>query len=501
MRGEGTGLRGQGGWSVVRLAFLLLSLVLCPLASAHPANVPSSRIKVSPDGTFTARVRFDAIAFATGATPRDADDREMNGLLDSPDEALAASLADAAGRFRRGFLALPGGTIDRLEFPTAGAVRRFLSGNPSPRLPAMLTALVWGHLPSGTRSVAFRYPDLFDTVVQTVEVPYREPSSEPVDPGRVSSALPIPTAEETAWAASSFAAAQAARDGREIVATPTAKATRVASAPQRPPKAVATIPSSGTPTLLSPQGEGSLRDVVTTPRASSEAPRKAPARTGRLTTTSNPHPDLTQGGGTTGTAREPTAESATPTPNALGMKVATYLRMGFTHIVPEGLDHILFVLGLFLLGSNTKALVKQITAFTVAHSITLALTALGIIRLPGRIIEPVIAVSIAFVAIENLFTREVRPWRTAVVFLFGLVHGMGFAEVFADAGLSGAGLLTALLSFNVGVELGQLSVVAMAFGAVGWFRKDPRYRMAVVVPASVLIATIALFWSVQRIVG
>ena len=179
--------------------------------------------------------------------------------------------------------------------------------------------------------------------------------------------------------------------------------------------------------------------------------------------------------------------------------MATYLRMGFTHIVPQGIDHILFVLGLFLLGSNTKALVKQITAFTVAHSITLALTALGIIRLPGRIIEPVIAISIAFVAIENLFTREVRPWRTAVVFAFGLVHGMGFAEVFADAGLSGRGLLAALLSFNVGVELGQLSVVAMAFGVVGWFRHDPRYRSVVVVPVSLIIAGVALVWTAQRI--
>jgi len=175
--------------------------------------------------------------------------------------------------------------------------------------------------------------------------------------------------------------------------------------------------------------------------------------------------------------------------------------MGFTHILPEGLDHILFVLGLFLLGSNTKSLIKQITAFTVAHSITLALATLDIVRLPGRIIEPLIAISIAFVAIENFFFKEVKPWRIAVAFLFGLVHGMGFAEVFHDAGLSGGGLVTALLSFNIGVELGQLSVVALAFLAVGWFRKDERYRPYIVLPASFLIAAVALFWTVQRVLG
>ena len=232
----------------------------------------------------------------------------------------------------------------------------------------------------------------------------------------------------------------------------------------------------------------------TTPTASPQKAIEKPVDS--EVTAEDPLPTLPQGGG------DPSIESEqVPTPNPLGAKVATYGRMGFTHILPQGLDHILFVLGLFLLGSNTMALVKQITAFTVAHSITLALTALGVIHLPGRIIEPIIALSIAFVAIENLFARDVRPWRTAVVFVFGLVHGMGFAEVFADAGLRGTGLLTALVSFNVGVELGQLAVVGLAFAVVGWFRKDPRYRQIVVMPASLLIALVAIFWTVQRTFG
>ncbi len=466
-------LNGEPWGRGSRLLLVLLSLFLVPLASAHPANVPSAQIKVAPDGTFSARIRFDAIAFATRATPRDADDRAMNALLDGPDDALAASLADAAGRFRLEFAALEGGAIDRLAFPTVGAVRRFLGGNPSPRLPVMLTALVRGHLPPGARTVAFRYPEAFDTIIQTVEFPYREPESEPVAPGQTSSTLGIPTPEEVARTAAAFATPRGEGGGR-----------RAEDGKDQPTRTTPTIEKAR-----------SVADVLP-----SNPVKTAPSTSPRSKTTStiprlSPPPTLVA------PRLPPPAFRPPHSINPLGAQVVTYLRMGFTHIVPQGLDHILFVLGLFLLGSNTKALVKQITAFTVAHSITLALTALGVIRLPGRIIEPVIAISIAFVAIENLFTREVRPWRTAVVFAFGMVHGMGFAEVFADAGLSGAGLLTALLSFNVGVELGQLSVVGMAFGVVGWFRRDARYRPVVVVPASLLIAAVALFWSVQRIAG
>ena len=472
---------GRGFARSLGLLLFLLSLCLPTSAVAHPANVPSARIKVAPDGTFTARVRFDVVAFATGATPRDADDRAMNALVDGLDEALAASLADAAGRFRRGFVTEPGSTIDRLEFPSVLVVRRFLASDPSPRLPAMLTALVWGHLPKGARTVAFRYPNLFDTVVQTVEFPYVEPISEPVDPGRVSSTLRIPTPEEIARTAATFAIPQKAGGGRRAES---------GTAPRRPVPPSQSLSVKVEKTIATPASATPKVVVPSVPKPSpaflAPEPKSRPLAPSLLREPPRP---------------PPSAVAPPPSINLLGAQVAIYLRMGFTHIVPQGLDHILFVLGLFLLGSNAKALLKQITAFTVAHSITLALTALGIIRLPGRIIEPVIAISIAFVAIENLFTREVRPWRTAVVFAFGLVHGMGFAEVFADAGLRGAGLLTALLSFNVGVELGQLSVVAMAFGVVGWFRKDPRYRSAVVIPASLAIATVALFWSVQRIAG
>ena len=534
----------------MKALLLLLSLVLCPSAFAHPANVPSAQWKVGADGTFTGRIRFDVVAFATGDTPRDADDRLMNALLDGSDASLSASLADAAGRFRRGFAALPGGEITSLAFPTAAAVRRFLAGNPVPRLPVMLTALVRGRLAPGVRTVAFRYPRKFDTIIQTVEFPYTEPQSEPVDPGRTSSTLAIPTPEAIARTAKVFAAPResSGAEGGGRVSSPLGEG-RVGVLPKVSTDIPPGLPSASVPPRAkgvktgpttaqgsSPLEEG--REGVVPPSEKPSTTRtkstvKLPKATGKPVTSSEsatPKDPLTtlhlgndskgplendpivaplggpsQRGGTVTDEVSPSdlppPTSDAPTPNPLGAKVATYGRMGFTHILPQGLDHILFVLGLFLLGSNTKALVKQVTAFTVAHSITLALTALGVIHLPGRIIEPVIALSIAFVAVENLFARDVRPWRTAVVFVFGLVHGMGFAEVFADAGLRGAGLLTALLSFNVGVELGQLTVVGLAFAAVGWFRKDPRYRQIVVMPASLTIALVAIFWTVQRTFG
>ncbi|SHI31349.1 HupE / UreJ protein [Wenxinia saemankumensis] len=142
---------------------------------------------------------------------------------------------------------------------------------------------------------------------------------------------------------------------------------------------------------------------------------------------------------------------------------AAYIPVGFDHIVPLGLDHILFVLALFFLSTHLRPLLWQVTAFTAAHTITLALTALGVISLPGSVVEPIIAASIVFVAVENIFTRGLSPWRPAVVFVFGLLHGMGFASVLAEFGLPEGAFVPALLGFNVGVEVGQLFVILIAF--------------------------------------
>src|SRR5688572_10620566 len=176
-----------------------------------------------------------------------------------------------------------------------------------------------------------------------------------------------------------------------------------------------------------------------------------------------------------------------------------YLWLGYTHILPKGLDHILFVLGIFLLSPRWKTMLLQVTAFTIAHSITLGLSIYGIVSLPSRIVEPLIALSIAYVAIENLFTRELRPWRLGLVFVFGLLHGLGFAGVLRELGLPRDEFLTALLTFNLGVEGGQLTVIAAALVAVAPFVKRSWYRQRVVIPASLAIAAIAIYWTIVRL--
>jgi hydrogenase/urease accessory protein HupE len=177
-----------------------------------------------------------------------------------------------------------------------------------------------------------------------------------------------------------------------------------------------------------------------------------------------------------------------------------YVGLGFLHILPKGVDHILFVLGLFLLSRKLRPLLWQVTAFTLAHSITLALSVYGVISLPSSIVEPLIALSIAFVGIENIITRELKPWRVVVVFLFGLLHGMGFAGVLTELGLPESEFVSALISFNVGVELGQLAVITLAFAAVFWLRnREQLYRRVVVIPGSLAIALMGLYWTWDRL--
>ena len=138
-----------------------------------------------------------------------------------------------------------------------------------------------------------------------------------------------------------------------------------------------------------------------------------------------------------------------PTDEVIGY----YLKLGFQHIIPNGFDHILFVAGLCLLSTKVKTILWQATAFTVAHSITLALSMKNIIVAPPDVVEPIIALSIMFVAIENLLLKEFKPWRIAIVFLFGLIHGMGFASSLNEIGLPPGKFYTSILSFNIGVEL------------------------------------------------
>lgn len=180
---------------------------------------------------------------------------------------------------------------------------------------------------------------------------------------------------------------------------------------------------------------------------------------------------------------------------------ARYITVGFDHIVPKGLDHILFVLGLFLLAARLRPVLWQVTAFTAAHTVTLALGALGYVAIDPAVVEPLIAISISYVAVENIFARDLTRFRPILVFAFGLLHGLGFASVLGDFGLPEGQFIPALIGFNLGVEFGQLAVIAAAFLAVGWLRNRDWYRKAITIPASTMIAIVGLYWSVERVIG
>jgi len=177
-----------------------------------------------------------------------------------------------------------------------------------------------------------------------------------------------------------------------------------------------------------------------------------------------------------------------------------YLVVGFTHILPKGLDHILFVLGLFFLSTQLRPLLWQVTAFTLAHSITLALGLYGVVSISPAIVEPLIALSIVYVAVENILIGRLTPWRPALVFAFGLLHGLGFAGILTEIGLPPEQYVLGLVSFNIGVELGQLTVIAGAFALVGWFAKAAWYRQRIAMPASIIIGAFGLWWFIERTV-
>ena len=186
-------------------------------------------------------------------------------------------------------------------------------------------------------------------------------------------------------------------------------------------------------------------------------------------------------------------------PTFLGV-LAVYTGAGFDHIIPDGLDHMLFVLGLYLFSVRLRPLLWQVTMFTIAHSITLAMAMTGLISLPARLVEPLIALSIAYVGMENVWHRRLHRSRLALVCAFGLLHGLGFASMLAQFGMPEKAFATALISFNIGVEFGQLAVIGLAWLALGlWFGKRPYYRRLIVIPGSLAITMVGLYWAWQRL--
>ena len=180
--------------------------------------------------------------------------------------------------------------------------------------------------------------------------------------------------------------------------------------------------------------------------------------------------------------------------------VLNYISIGFDHILPRGTDHILFIIGIFLLSVQLRPLLWQVTMFTIAHTITLGLAMTGYLDIPERIVQPLIALSIAWIGVENVFFPHLSRHRLAIVFGFGLLHGIGFADALADFGMPDGAFITALISFNIGVELGQIAIIGLCLLAFGlWFRNRDWYRTLFVIPASLFIAAVGLFWTFDRL--
>ncbi len=201
-----------------------------------------------------------------------------------------------------------------------------------------------------------------------------------------------------------------------------------------------------------------------------------------------------------GLRQAPPGAGTEVTEEAAWRTLGRYLVFGFKHILPGGLDHLLFVLGLYLGTRRLRRLLLLVTTFTLAHSTTLILSSFGVVRLPAGVVEPLIALSIAWVGIENLLPHRQRAGRVILVFAFGLLHGLGFAAALKELGLPPAHFLGALLSFNLGVEFGQLAVIGIALLLTLRWRQHPRYRPWLVLPGSLAIALLALVWTVQRLV-
>lgn len=177
-----------------------------------------------------------------------------------------------------------------------------------------------------------------------------------------------------------------------------------------------------------------------------------------------------------------------------------YLRLGFSHVIPWGFDHILFILSLFFLSSKLKTILIQCSVFTVAHSLSLGLATAGYLLPNASFIEPLIAFSILFTAVENIVNSKLNSWRIILIFGFGLIHGMGFANALMGIGLPKNQFISSLLAFNLGVELAQITVILAAYFSISkWFSDKIWYKERIVYPISSLIGCIALYWTIERI--
>jgi hypothetical protein len=430
-------------------AVLAAVLVLAGPAAGHDLGLTRTAVLLLPDGTFRIDMIADLDALALGV-PQTTDNAELARILESMD---AGELEQTIERLRETFLRrvrvrFDGKTfLPAADFPDRGGERARRAG-----AVLGLTARLSGALPAGARELTVQasraFPPLHLTFYDLRGRPGAAPSLQEILPvDAILESLATGTAGEPA-AGSGQATGEEARGS--------------AGAAQVPEAAAAVAPG--------PIEAGHMADLVTMRQMLERGAR------------SDPYP-----------------LDRPPPPPSRGQVVRQYLWLGYEHILPLGLDHILFVLGLYLLNTAWRPLLVQVTAFTAAHTLTLGLSTYGVVGLSPAIVEPLIALSIAWVAFENVATSELKPWRPALVFGFGLLHGLGFAGVLSRLGLPRDQYLTALLSFNAGVELGQLTVILLAFAALGWFHRRPWYRARIAVPLSIAIGLIGLYWAVQRV--
>jgi len=202
---------------------------------------------------------------------------------------------------------------------------------------------------------------------------------------------------------------------------------------------------------------------------------------------------------------EISAELSPISQTTMSQTIIEYIILGIEHIVPKGLDHILFIFGVFFFAVKLKPLLWQVTMFTLAHSLTLILASLKLVFIPASIIEPLIALSIGYVAFENIFQRQGKfhsrsnAIRYAVIFFFGLIHGLGFAFVLEDIGLPTGQLILSLLSFNIGVEIAQIGLVVLAYFLMFYPSRQLWYRKAIQIPFSLVIGLIGIYWFFERV--
>jgi hypothetical protein len=191
------------------------------------------------------------------------------------------------------------------------------------------------------------------------------------------------------------------------------------------------------------------------------------------------------------------ADAAATTPEAIS-SFGNFLVLGVKHIL-TGYDHLLFLFGLLVVVRGLISSLSIITSFTIAHSITLAAATFNLAQIPSRIVEPLIAASIVFVGVENLLRGGVPKARHLVTFGFGLIHGFGFASVLREMGVGAGGAALPLLSFNIGVELGQIMVVAVALAIIWKLRANPVFMLRWVPACSAVVVLLGSFWFVERV--